>query len=105
MMSSMNLTKRYDWHIAMGVDRFRVLFPTGPAGVKAMFRDRDIENGYTRRTALRHWVMAYWRNKEPDDVFVREHLRGKLLFNWHGLSCEVQPSAFDLERAQAAKVY
>jgi hypothetical protein len=51
------LAARYEWHVAFGTIAGgpRILFPTNPGGALKLFKNRELELGQTRRSALKHW--------------------------------------------------
>lgn len=60
--------------------------------------------GETRRAALRHWVREHYRETKVTGLaFVCNHLRGKTIFQWRSLACEIFVSAFDLEKSEFFK--
>jgi hypothetical protein len=78
-------------------------FFTDAEGVKDFFRFREIPEGKARRDALLHWVGSHWRKtrKDPEvEAFVREHLRGKRDFHWHGMSVEIGVPPVDETRME-----
>lgn len=93
---------RYLWSAIIAEDnRPGIAFETDPAGIRELFRDRDLPAGHTRRAALLHWVSKHMRKSrsDPDALHeVRAYLRGRRCFSWHGYRCEIVPSAYDLER-------
>lgn len=101
------LRQRYYWSVLLGENAGpRARFLTDIAGVREVFRLRDIPPGKQRRSALRHWVVDHWRrNRGQEDVahLVREHLRGALEFTWNGLRCSIVPSDEDIERVERSK--
>jgi hypothetical protein len=102
LAASLQFSARYEWSVRLGYEGHPTIrFATDPVGAMEVFRLRDIPEGKTRRAALRNWVVQHWRKKhaEPVDyVKVRRHLRGAETFRWNGLTCVIQPSAFDLEQ-------
>lgn len=105
-MSGMSIVAQHNrpmhWAVMLGFDGSpSVHFQTTPTGAREVFRLRDIPNGKSRRTALRHWVREHWRKKHDDpadESKVREHLRGATSFVWNGLRCSVRPAQEDLDR-------
>lgn len=98
---SAELTRRYEWFVALGDESRgpRLLLPTSPVGCRELFRDRERGAGRSRRAALRHWVVRHYRDRgEAGLSFVRQHLRGATSFLWRALAGEVLVSAYDLER-------
>jgi hypothetical protein len=101
------LTLRFEWSVLLGFGGPRVRLLTSPAGARAVFRLRDIPPGRQRRTALRHWVSQYWRQKrqgDNDPKLIAAYLRGETDFVWNGLRCKLEPSPFDIEQAKAKKL-
>lgn len=80
------------------------VIPTDARGALSLFKLRDRPDDGRRRPALHHWVNEHFRgSKESDrEVPVREHLRGKQVFSWSGISVQLEPSPFDAERARLA---
>jgi hypothetical protein len=102
--------RRYAWAVAIGTgDSPTIRVPVDKDSVKEIFRLRDAPEGKQRRAALLHFVTKHWKRSksqaptEDPAVFVREHLRGQTKFNWNGLTCEVIPPKYDVERLQAAQ--
>lgn len=100
---SVAFTRQYEWRVVIGFEGSpSISFSTDPVGAREVFRLRDIPEGRQRRAALRHWVSEHWRRKRVDpreEAKVRAHLRGATEFAWNGLQCSIQPSAYDLKRA------
>lgn len=95
------LLRRYEWHVAMRIDGAPALtFACTPASARSAYRLRDLPTGKSRRDALIHWVSEHYRNP---DIHVSEHLRGKHVFSWRGIECEIVPSAYDREKEIARK--
>lgn len=108
MAQSVALTRRYTWEVTFRwEDGPGVVLSTDPVGVGEVFALRDIPEGRTRRSALRHWVREHWRRQgrsAPEvETKVRAHLRGATEFTWGSLRCVLRPSLADLERAQALR--
>lgn len=99
--ATLALRRRYEWTVAMSLDGTPALrFMCSPGAARAAFRLRDLPPGKSRRDALIHWVAEHYRNP---DIHVSEHLRGKHVFEWRGLQCQIIPSAFDREKEIARK--
>lgn len=96
------LWREYMWSATFHFERSApVVIPTDPRGALTLFRLRDKPDGMTRRPALRHWVSEHLRKiPSGDQIPVREHLRGRTVFEWSGVRVELAPSAFDAERAE-----
>jgi hypothetical protein len=97
------LRRHYLWSVLLGEgDGPRARFVTDPAGVREVFRLRDIPPGRARRAALLHWVRNHWRRRRDvsanDMTWVREHLRGARTYSWNGLRCEIVPAPADEDR-------
>jgi hypothetical protein len=93
-------TRDYDWIVKIGsVGSVRLSLITDPEGAREVFRLRDIPNGASRRSALRHWVEHHWRRTRSGSTPVREHLRGTQRFAWNGWDCEIVPSPHDVRQA------
>ena len=62
---------------------------------KELFSLRDIQPGYQRRKALKHWVKSHNRHKpfksndDKEIVEVRRYLRGAESFDWMGFHGEI----------------
>lgn len=96
------LRRRYYWSVLIGEGHGpRARFITDIAGMREVFRLRDIPPGRARRAALLHWVREHWRKRRlpgaNDRHFVRQHLRGVWSYQWNGLHCQIEPSVEDLE--------
>ena len=64
--------------------------------LKELFSLRDIQDGYKRRAALKHWVAKHLRHKRrnPDEtVEIKRYLRGKETFKWFGITGTIFPCA------------
>ena len=102
-MSSYRMTMRYEWQIGIGrQDGGSVLIPIDRAGCSEAFRLRDIPEGKSRRTALRHFVESHLRRRPGSeewagDVEVRRHLRGETKFLWNGLRVELFLFRYDVD--------
>ncbi len=91
------------WYVKMRVDDAMpgISLFTDPTGIKEYFKFRDVPDGGKRRDALANWVSEHWRQKRDDpdvEVYVREHLRGKSEFTWHGLHSKIHVPAADVAR-------
>lgn len=108
MTISVALRGRYSWAVSFGTGSgARVMMETDPTGLKVLFKDREKDGGRERRAALRHWVRDHWRQKRKDpeaESFVRAHLRGRVPFEWRGLSCAVEPAPYDLQTVDSSAV-
>lgn len=107
MHKSIYVTKCYEWRVKLklGESLPGLCITVDPAGAREVFKLRDIPPGKTRRDALRHWVSQYMRSSIGKDGEVREtevlpYLRGAVKFSHSGLTCEVLPSEYDLNRAR-----
>lgn len=97
--------RRYRWQIEVAFSKHRtgVALDTDAEGARAFLSLRD--KGPTgRRDPLVHWVRQHYRRRRraSDEVslsLVREHLRGKVMCAFGGLTCRVWPSRLDIERA------
>lgn len=93
---------RYEWQILIGrEDSASLSMVASREAITEAFKLRDIPDGKTRRSALRNLVASHWRRRSTDAEMrdhVREHLRGQTKFTWHGLTCEVVPPKYDVER-------
>jgi|SRR5215472_1798092 len=104
MMFSVAFNARYAWHAALGVANGpRLLIPTNPSGCLALFANRKKGDAEARRAALRHWVHNHYRENDQDLIYVRDHLRGTVDFEWYDLIGEIRVSEFDLEKNEAFK--
>lgn len=104
LLGGLALRRRYHWSVLLGESAGpRVRFITDPAGMREIFRFRDIPPGRLRRAALLHWVKAHWRQRRAptanDRAWIRQHLRGTWSYDWNGLRCQIEPSEYDLEKA------
>lgn len=100
------LSLRYRWTATLRFDGtvgVRMMV-NSPAALGPLFRLRDIPAGFERRRAIRHWVETHWRATGGDDsdilALVRGHLRGGTYFRWSGMTVEITPSAYDLDRLE-----
>ena len=105
MAHSMAFTMRYEWTVSLSLcGSMKIKLPTTPAGARVMFKDREIEPGRVRRTALKNWVRRHSRmchsGKTAD---IPAHLRGRTPFSWNGFDCLLEPSPFDLELCERNK--
>jgi hypothetical protein len=104
MAHSIFFSRRYDWQVAFNQENgLAVSFPTDITGIRELFKSRNTPIDKDRRAALRHWVQAHTRKRRtnPNDfVFIREHLRGAVEFNWHGLHSKITPSRYDIDRLE-----
>ena len=102
MATAMALRHRYEWAVALGLDGSpSIRFATDPTGIKEAYRVRDLPEGRDRREALLTWVGDHWRQNRHDpelEIYVRQHLRGALSFEWRGMQGEIIPSPYDIER-------
>lgn len=105
---SFALTRRYEWSVSIGLDDSpKLTFTSDPAGLRAVFSDRDKPADKNRRAPLRHWVSEHWRKKRstPEDrAFVLQHLRGATPFKWYGYDCVLRPSPYDIELNEKLKL-
>lgn len=108
LAQSIAYTKDTEWRVRIGrPGRLKLEIPTDPAGIRAVFKLRDVPPGKQRRAALRNWVREHWRQNrvDPDiEGLVRQHLRGGLKFTWDGFECEVIPSEMDLRIAERKRI-
>jgi len=95
---SLQMTNEYYWQVEMGFEKSRLIkVPTDYAGVKEVFRLRDMPNGSSRRKALLHWVSDHYRKKRDDsNTKVDSYLRGKTKFIWNGMMCNIYPAIYDV---------
>lgn len=108
MLRSIAFTDFYEWKVCLGYPSLPTIgLTTDPAGVREVFKLRDLPNGASRRTALRHWVESHYRKSKPENedydteaIKVIAHLRGETKFTWNGLQCEIKPSEYDIRRAE-----
>jgi hypothetical protein len=104
------LTAEYDWTVHMGFNVKSVptvCIPSDPLGSRSVFKLRDIPPGKTRRDALRHWVSAHTRKALPPnyvETYIWPYLRGAEEFTWNGLYCRIQPSQYDLRKANEYQI-
>ncbi len=95
------------WTVSIGYEgTCRILFPTDPVGVLALFKDRDKPSTGGRRNALMHWVSEHWRQNRCDaetETYVRTHLRGTTDFSWNGMMCRVKPSDEAIQLVEEGK--
>lgn len=97
-------TERYTWKVRMKSDPkgMAISFFTTPAGIRELFKMRDINPGMSRRAALRGWVTAHARRKAADDggdglAWVKRHLRGRTEFKFAGMEGVIIPARADVE--------
>lgn len=70
----------------------KVKLMTDATGIHSWFKLRDKPEGKSRRDALIHWVKEHWRKFRDDPAMetkVREHLRGRLDFDWFGMKSSI----------------
>lgn len=107
MIAGLQFTAFYHWKavLSLGEENMRVGFFVSPAGLRELFRLRDVPEGAKRRTALLHWVSGHSRRiSDGDDVaWVRKHLRGATKFNWGSLYGEIVPSRDAVREAETEK--
>lgn len=110
MRGTLCFSMRYEWRVAVGVEGApSTAFVVDREACKEIFRLRDAPPGRSRRAALLNFVTQHWKRSrsqaptEDPQVFVREHLRGQTKFKWNGLTCEVIPPKYDVERLEKAK--
>lgn len=68
-----------------------------------LFRNREIKEGKKRRTALKHIVDEYEREK-PKKTIVNEHFRGAMIFEWRGITFKLSPPILDEQRIELNKI-
>jgi len=99
---SLALRHRYEWAVALGLEGApSIRFATDPTGIKEAYRVRDLPEGRDRREALMTWVGDHWRQNRHDpemEIYVRQHLRGALAFEWRGMQGEIIPAPYDIEK-------
>lgn len=90
----------FKWTVTLGYEGFpHISLTCTPDGAREVFRLRDIPEGKSRRSAIRHWVGQHLRQKKSDPneyVKVLDYLRGETSFTWNGLRCSINPSKSDL---------
>lgn len=98
----------YLWHayLKWPGSEIGVMFPTTPHGARELFKLRDYEAGESRRRALIHWVSGHTRRIRKDTieesrVWVREHVRGRVAFDWQDMQGAIYPAPYDLRRIAA----
>lgn len=107
LCASQHESSDLQWGIEVRGERgFSLRFTCSVKAARSAFCDRDAGPS-GRRAALRNWVREHYRRsrvKDDDEdeaaklVFVRQHLRGKVPFRWHGLDCNVLVAPFDIRR-------
>lgn len=107
-------TARYEWHawIAVRPGMPAVSIPCTAKQAQRLFKARDLPPGASRRAALRHWCSEHFRARSVREeeraslvqraLLVHGHFRGVTDFDWEGMTCELAPPAFDVEKAAAA---
>lgn len=95
------VTLHYEWRVELAYDGAPAVgVATTLEGVRELFRLRERNPATNRRDALRHWVRGHARARAGGALSeVREHLRGKVAFEWNGLAARVKQSHYDMERA------
>jgi hypothetical protein len=86
------------WFVWLTGGTHWIKIATDAEGARAFFTDRAAEGN--RRKALLHWVTGHYRKHRKDAstlTWVREHLRGKQDFEWHGLGCRLIPAVDDVK--------
>jgi hypothetical protein len=103
------LVSRYEWQLVFGYDHCAsVAVPVERDALPDLVRLRDVPDGKRRRAALAHFVAAHHRRgrsqapTEDPAIWVRKHMRGERVFRWDGLTCEIRPPAYDVERLRQA---
>ena len=90
----------FKWNVTLGYEGYpHISIACTPAGAREVFKLRDIPEGKSRRTAIKHWVGEHSRRKKADSdeyIKVLDYLRGETVFNWNGLNCSIKPSQSDL---------
>lgn len=111
MLVSMAFTRDIVWRVVFnGPNGISVSLSTDTAGAMAAFRNRQPNESTGRRDALKHWVRQHYRSRpaeegdEPQQVIVRQHLRGRTPFRWFGLDCELVVSPFDMRRNERLRI-
>lgn len=69
---------------------FSMFLSSDAHGCYRAFKDR--ERFGSRRAALAHWVGEHLRmNRDTGekDILVKQHIRGRIPFVWHGMQCEI----------------
>lgn len=102
---AMQFNAEYSWNVrVLRDDGPGVSFYTDPLGAREAFRLRDVEEGKSRRSAIRNWVKEHWRKRRAEDdiktVQVKKHLRGVQRFTWCGYTIEIAPPLMDLKEMQ-----
>ena len=105
MAHSIAFTMRYEWTVSFSLcGSLSVKIPTTPKGAQIMFKDRDVETGRSRRSALKNWVRKHSRAcASGKRAEIPAHLRGRTPFTWNGFDCLLEPSPFDLELCERNK--
>lgn len=111
MAASIAFTRDLLWRVEICLPSgMSISFTTNAIGCHEAYTNRDKVGD--RREALRHWVKQHYRTvsrvndageEDAKEVFVRQHLRGKVPFRWCGLDCNVVVSPFDLRRNERFK--
>ena len=103
--TSIAFTIRYEWQVRFGLEGgLSMSYPSDRESIGEVFRLRDVPEGRHRRSAILQLITQHWKRSrsqaptEDPQVFVREHLRGQTKFSWNGLTCEVIPPKYDVER-------
>jgi hypothetical protein len=111
MLLSMSFTRDVVWRVVFKAPSgISVSLSTDTAGAMAAFRNRQPNEVSGRRDALRHWVRQHYRSRhvdegdEPQNVIVRQHLRGRTPFRWCGIDCELVVSPFDIRRNERFRI-
>lgn len=89
------------WHVDIGMPGCpKLRLYVDHDDVKALFKDREIEEGKRRRDSLLNWVMSHQRKKKTHNEYttVKRHMRGCYPFHWDGLECIIVPSAEDVKK-------
>lgn len=110
-MIGMQMALEYEWTVRMKISgSLGFSFASDPKHLKRLFKMREVPEGKTRRAALRNWICQHFRRRpledeeDAKDVFVHEHIRGATRYDWDGLSCEIVPSRYDLDKLHGIKV-
>ena len=111
MLLGLSFTRDLVWRVVFkGHSGISVSLSTDTAGAMAAFRNRQQNEVTGRRDALRHWVRQHYRSRhvdegdEPEQVIVRQHLRGRTPFRWCGIDCELVVSPFDMRRNERLRI-
>lgn len=99
ILASFSLTKSVLWTVSITDNKTGISIKTFFEKEMAyqLFKDREIKQGKKRRTALKHIVNKYEREK-PNKKLVDEHFRGSMTFEWRGLNFRLSPPQIDEER-------